>query len=77
MEISPAFLLGWWGLIKQMLDKKLPEASTGIEPVGQPTDPEEREKWPWWKLKRWALTTSAQVFHSCMRRKAKIIEVGR
>ena len=72
IEISPQFLLGWFALIKQLIDKKLPEGSTGLEPRGQPTDPEERDKWKWWKLKKWALRAVTQMFNASMKRKAKV-----
>lgn len=44
----------WFNSFAQLLQKKLPEASEGLEPAGQPTDIEERTSWPWWKLKKWA-----------------------
>ncbi len=40
----------WFNLIGKLLGKRLPEASEGIEPFGQPTDPDDRLKWPWWKV---------------------------
>ena len=40
----------WFQLLTRMLEKKLPEASEGIEPLGQPVDPSERRQWPWWKV---------------------------
>jgi hypothetical protein len=43
----------WFNLIAEIMNKRLPEASEGIEPAGQPTDPHERKTWPWWKLKKW------------------------
>lgn len=44
----------WFSIIGQIMAKPLPEASEGLEPLHQPTDPEERKQWPWWKLKKWA-----------------------
>ena len=44
----------WFQIIANIMNKPLPEASTGEEPTGQPLDPEERKQWPWWKLKKWA-----------------------
>eukprot|EP01039_Chlorochromonas_danica_P004922 gene4922-5403_t len=44
----------WFTIIGEIMAKRLPEASEGIEPLGQPTAPEERKQWPWWKLKKWA-----------------------
>jgi len=49
----------WMQLFHAALKKPLPEASTGLEPKGQPTDVEARNEWPWWKLKKWIL----QVLH--------------
>lgn len=40
----------WFQMIADILNKRLPEASEGIEPLGQPTDPAERKSWPWWKV---------------------------
>ncbi|OQR99928.1 hypothetical protein THRCLA_06328, partial [Thraustotheca clavata] len=45
----------WMELFGALLTKRLPEASEGIEPLNQPTDPEERVKWPWWKVKKWTM----------------------
>lgn len=44
----------WFSCLAQLIEKKLPEASEGAEPTGQPTSPDERRVWPWWKLKKWA-----------------------
>lgn len=55
----------WFKIIGQILQKPLPEASTGQEPVGQPTEESERRQWPWWKLKKWAgrlITTFIQRY---------------
>lgn len=41
----------WFTVIGQLLEKRLPENSEGIEPFGQPLDPDERRKWPWWKVR--------------------------
>ena len=27
----------------------------GAEPLGQPVDLDDREAWPWWKLKKWCI----------------------
>ena len=45
----------WFQMIASILQKDLPEASSGLEPVGQPEDKENRRNWPWWKLKKWAI----------------------
>lgn len=44
----------WFSILATIISKELPEATTGLEPTGQPTDPLAREMWPWWKLKKWA-----------------------
>lgn len=74
MEVSPQFLLGWFSLLKQLVDKKLPEAGAGGEPAGQPTDPDERPKWPWWELKKWCLQACKASFASCMKAKGSLEE---
>jgi hypothetical protein len=66
IEVDQRFLTPWFQLVQQIIDKKLPEASEGIEPRGQPTDPEERKNWPWWKLKKWALRVCSHTFMSAM-----------
>lgn len=43
----------WFNLMVELMNKRLPEASEGIEPLGQPLDFHERRNWPWWKLKKW------------------------
>lgn len=43
----------WFQALSILLEKQLPEANENIEPYGQPTDTDERRKWPWWKLKKW------------------------
>lgn len=50
----------WFQAIAAIVDKPLPEAEEGIEPVGQPKDPDERKMWPWWKLKKWAIRIVTQ-----------------
>lgn len=44
----------WFQFIVQILNKRLPEASEGIEPLGQPIEKSAREAWVWWRLKKWA-----------------------
>nr|CCA27015.1 conserved hypothetical protein [Albugo laibachii Nc14] len=48
-------LCGWMELFHRMIAKRLPEAHENAKPFGQPTEEEEREQWPWWKVKKWAL----------------------
>lgn len=49
-EVSGVDVNFWFQIIAQILDKALPEASEGLEPAGQPVDPEQRAAWPWWKV---------------------------
>ncbi|OQR88296.1 hypothetical protein ACHHYP_06979 [Achlya hypogyna] len=55
MLATTAEVTAWMELFGALLTKRLPEASEGAEPLGQPTEPEERVKWPWWKVKKWNL----------------------
>lgn len=48
-------VVAWMNLFRLVISKPLPEANEGGEPAGQPTDEEERNQWPWWKLKKWSL----------------------
>jgi len=41
----------WFSMFAHLLDKYLPEAHEGREPSGQPTSKEERDAWPWWKVR--------------------------
>ena len=59
-QVSGVDVNFWFQMIAQILDKVLPEASEGIEPLGQPVDVEERATWPWWKLKKWAARIASQ-----------------
>lgn len=52
----------WFNVIRAVIIKPLPEASTGLEPVGQPQSIEERNQWPWWKVKKWALQIMSRLF---------------
>lgn len=40
----------WFHVLASLMDKKLPEASEGLEPAGQPLELEDRNAWPWWKV---------------------------
>lgn len=40
----------WFQIVSEVLNKRLPESSEGIEPYNQPIDPDERKVWPWWKV---------------------------
>ena len=50
----------WFNTIAHLIQKKLPEASEGLEPADQPTRIEDRCAWPWWKLKKWAVRIVCQ-----------------
>mmetsp|Transcript_23745 Transcript_23745/g.34001 ORF Transcript_23745/g.34001 Transcript_23745/m.34001 type:complete len:1123 (-) Transcript_23745:74-3442(-) len=50
----------WFQLIAHIMNKPLPEASENIEPLNQPLSYEDRKKWPWWKLKKWAARIMSQ-----------------
>lgn len=45
----------WFRVMAHLLEKRLPEASEGVEPAGQPTSVDDRNAWPWWKMKKWAI----------------------
>ena len=44
----------WFNSLAYILQKPLPESHEGLEPIGQPLHPVDRQQWPWWKLKKWA-----------------------
>ncbi|KAI7886446.1 ARM repeat-containing protein [Lichtheimia hyalospora FSU 10163] len=48
-------LVGWGTMFLQLVDKKIP-----LEAL--PSDPEEREKYPWWKTKKWAYHCLNRLF---------------
>ena len=52
----------WFSVLAAVINKPLPEASEGLEPAGQPTAPEERRAWPWWKAKKWATKIACMFF---------------
>ena len=59
---NPDAMAPWFEVLKAVLTKPLPEASTGLEPKGQPTSKEERNAWPWWKVKKWAAQIMTRLF---------------
>ncbi|KAL9179851.1 hypothetical protein ACHAXT_007821 [Thalassiosira profunda] len=59
---NPDAMGPWFEVLKAVLTKPLPEASTGLEPKGQPTTKEERNAWPWWKVKKWAAQIMTRLF---------------
>ena len=64
---DPAMLThlgGWLDLIGVIVTMPLPEADApGASPPGQPVEVEQRNVWPWWKLKKWALQLLSRWFH--------------
>ncbi len=59
---SPESLQPWFGIFQITLAKPLPEASTGLEPRNQPTSVDERNAWPWWKVKKWSVQIMSRLF---------------
>lgn len=58
----PEQLKPWFDILTKALQKPLPEASTGLEPRGQPVDVDARNAWPWWKVKKWAAQIMSRIF---------------
>ena len=58
----PDILQPWFDILTASLKKPLPEASTGQEPKGQPTDIDARNAWPWWKVKKWSAQIMSRMF---------------
>lgn len=58
----PEQLQPWFQILSKALAKKLPENNTSLEPRGQPTSIEERNAWPWWKVKKWAVQIMSRWF---------------
>lgn len=54
----------WFQFLAFTLEKRLPETSEGIEPAGQPIAEDAREKWPWWRMKKWS---SRCIYHIMQR----------
>mmetsp|Transcript_4901 Transcript_4901/g.7219 ORF Transcript_4901/g.7219 Transcript_4901/m.7219 type:complete len:1062 (+) Transcript_4901:138-3323(+) len=52
----------WFDVLQAVMAKPLPEAFTGLEPRNQPTSIEERNAWPWWKVKKWAIQIMNRLF---------------
>jgi hypothetical protein len=59
---SPDNLQPWFDIVTRALQKPLYEASTGLEPCGQPIDVDARNAWPWWKVKKWAVQIMSRLF---------------
>jgi importin-7 len=58
----PEALQPWFDILCFALKKTLPEATSGLEPRGQPTSVEERNAWPWWKVKKWSVQIMSRLF---------------
>ncbi len=58
----PQTMQPWFSVLEKALSKPLPEANTGLEPLNQPHSKEERESWPWWKVKKWAAQIMVRLF---------------
>lgn len=58
---QPESLGTWLEVLNGLLLKRLPEASEGAEPLGQPVDLDDREAWPWWKLKKWCIQVIVRI----------------
>ncbi|RUS35493.1 armadillo-type protein [Jimgerdemannia flammicorona] len=52
---EPASLVPWGTIFVQLVDKHVPQE-------GLPADSEEREKYPWWKAKKWAYHCLNRLF---------------
>ena len=59
---QPEKMQPWFDILRAVLIKPLPEASTGLEPRNQPTSVEERNAWPWWKCKKWSVQIMSRLF---------------
>ncbi|KAL3944079.1 MAG: hypothetical protein SGBAC_001863 [Bacillariaceae sp.] len=59
---NPQSMQPWLDILQRALVKPLPEASTGLEPKNQPTSLEDRNAWPWWKVKKWAVQIMSRLF---------------
>jgi len=59
---NPESIQPWLDILQRTLVKPLPESSTGLEPRNQPTSVEERNAWPWWKVKKWAVQIMSRLF---------------
>lgn len=58
----PEDMQPWFDIVTRALQKPLPEASTGLEPKNQPTDIDQRNAWPWWKVKKWSVQIMSRLF---------------
>ena len=59
---NPEAMGPWFDVLRAVLTKPLPEAGTGLEPANQPTSKEERNGWPWWKVKKWSAQIMTRLF---------------
>ena len=58
----PESMQPWLDILQRALVKPLPEANTGQPPLNQPASVEERNAWPWWKVKKWAVQIMSRLF---------------
>jgi hypothetical protein len=59
---DPVQFMAWMNVFDTLMKKPLPEASEGTAPLGQPTELDERQEWPWWKLKKWIAHIWTRLF---------------
>eukprot|EP00559_Dactyliosolen_fragilissimus_P005157 CAMPEP_0184857384 /NCGR_PEP_ID=MMETSP0580-20130426/2545_1 /TAXON_ID=1118495 /ORGANISM="Dactyliosolen fragilissimus" /LENGTH=1039 /DNA_ID=CAMNT_0027352953 /DNA_START=55 /DNA_END=3174 /DNA_ORIENTATION=+ len=59
---NPQAMQPWFEILQVALVKPLPEACTGQPPLNQPTDVEERNAWPWWRVKKWSVQIMSRLF---------------
>ena len=52
----------WFQIFLSIVSKKLYPASANIPPLNQPVDPSSREKWIWWKLKKWSCQIISRLY---------------
>jgi len=61
-DFTMSSIAPWFEIFRQMMQLKLPEASENVPPYNQPVDIDERDAWPWWKLKKWAIRIMHRIF---------------
>jgi len=59
---NPQSMQPWFDVLQAVLAKPLPEAGTGLEPRDQPVSVEQRNAWPWWKVKKWSAQIISRFF---------------
>jgi len=61
-DLNHLQLESWFLIFLELMNKKLYDAEKNIPPLNQPTDPEGREKWVWWKVKKWTAQIITRFF---------------